>query len=525
MPPPRIFGAGATTPHRGGRVAITLTDDVRTLDPAIAYDEFSLLAEHLLFDTLLDYAPAGSARPLELVPELAESYQLSADGRIYSFILRPGIQYSDGSPVVAADFAYAIDRLLTPATASPGALFFAVIEGAQAVLDGKSSHASGIRALDDRHLEFRLTAPDASFPLLLIMPFATPLKKSHVESVGAHLRTTPLSTGPFVLTSFHEGQSISFSKNPNYWNRERPYLDGVDVQLLIPRDVSVLKFLSGESDEVNQLPSDEYLRFAQTPAWQPYLSRVTLMRVFGERMDVTKPPFNDRRVRQAMNYALNKEDSVRLYNGRALIAHGMLPPPMEGYDPSIPPYPHDPTRARQLLAEAGYANGFDVTYSYAKDEIAYKLSQSIQSDLAEVGVRVRLSPMTFPAYITAVGRNELPFSFTGWTMDYPDPSNFLETKFHSKMIAAENANNDTGYSNPEVDRLLDEAHRETDHQKRLATYNRVERILHDDCPWIWHYHQIDVNVRQPYLMNAVPHPVWLRSFRDAWLDDPRSSSR
>ena len=199
----------------------------------------------------------------------------------------------------------------------------------------------------------------------------------------------------------------------------------------------------------------------------------------------------------------------------------MLPPLMPGYDPAMKPYPYDPEKAKALLAEAGYPNRFETTYTTLQTEISVKVAQSIQADLAKVGVKVRIQLLTFPAYLTASGRRELPFSYASWLMDFPDPWDFLEVRFHSRMIAAENSNNDTGYANPEVDRLLDEARGELDRTRRLALYHRVEEILYEDCPWIWNVHRLMVEVRQPYVMNYKPHPVWIRDYRRTWLDEPR----
>jgi ABC-type transport system substrate-binding protein len=201
-----------------------------------------------------------------------------------------------------------------------------------------------------------------------------------------------------------------------------------------------------------------------------------------------------------------------------VVAHGILPPLMPGYDSTLLPYPHDPEKARALLAEAGYPDGFDVVYVTLKDELSEKVAQSMQADLAEVGVRMRIQLMTFPAYLSATTRRQLDFAYTSWYMDFPDPWNFLEVKFHSRMISDEGSNNDTGYRNPEVDALLDAARKEGDREQRLALYRRVERILHDDAPWIFHYHAVTVEVTQPYVKGYRNHPVWTRDQRDTWLD-------
>ena len=516
LPSPRA-AAGKPGPRRGGTLRISLADDVRTLDPAIAFDEFSLLAECLVFEGLIAYKPTSSGKPLELQPALAESWTVSEDRRVYTFTLRPAV-YEDGTPIVADDFVTTFERIYDPGINSPAKQFYLGLAGAEARMNGQAERVSGVRALDARRLELTLLQPDESFLMVLAMAFVKPMPRAWIDRQGERIRDRPLASGPFRLAEWRQGNLMIFERNPRYWNPELPYLDRIEMNLQVQRDVAMLKLLRGELDTIDRLSSDKYVLFARSPEWKDLVRINRALNVYGERMDVTQPPFDDKRVRQAMNYALDKQDSYLLYNHRLVISHGALPPDMPGYDPTMKPYPHDPEKARRLLAEAGYPDGFDVDYYCTNDEIAVKLAQSIQSDLAEVGVRMRIRPISFPTYLSAVGRKQLPFSYTAWFMDFPDPWNFLEIKFHSKNIAPVNSNNDSYYSNPEVDRLLDAARVEPDRDKRLALYHQVELILYDDCPWIWHYHGTVTEVVQPYVKNYHHHPVYLRDYRETWLD-------
>jgi len=518
LPPPSALGAGASLPRRGGALVLGLAEDVRTLDPAMALDDVSGLVTPLLFGTLLDYAPADAPDPTALVPSLARSWSVSADGRAYTFELREDARFSSGEPVLAEDFVYALDRLLSPSMGSPVAQFYAGITGAADRLAGKSDHAEGLCARGPRTLEIRLDRPDPSFPLLVALTASTPLKRRHVDAVGAHIRDTPLGTGPFQLAAYKPGQRMELARNPTYWDPERPYLDRITLEILMPRNAMMPAFLRGDIHLMEGLITDDVLLFAQDPAWAPHVERTPQMRSYTELMNTRRPPFDDRRVRRAFNYAINKEDSVRLSNGRAIVANGFLPPAMPGYDPSRAPYPHAPDEARRLLAEAGHAGGLEVTYTTIRDDLLQKMAQSIQADLAEVGVRVNIEVLTFPAYLNAMSQGEISFGFSGWFMDFPDPWDFLEVKYHSRMI--EGGTNETFYSNPEVDRLLDAARRELDHEKRVALYRRAERIIYDDCPSVFHYFPVALDVHQPYLRAAKRHPVRGLFLRDAWLDEP-----
>jgi peptide/nickel transport system substrate-binding protein len=518
---PKWRTAGATVPRAGGTLRFATKDQVRTLDPTIDYDEVSSYPVHALFETLVDYAPSVRDDPasgLALQPHLAERWDVSTDARTYRFVLRDGITYSDGTPIVAADFVYSLERALTTAD-SPFGAFLVDIDGAQDVLDHKAEHCRGIVAPSDHELVITLAKPNAAFIDILTMSFSTPQRRDHVARAGDQIRRSPLGSGPFVLETWDEGRRLVLRANPRYWDRARIHLDAIELLENIPRDTQFLMFQRGELDTAERLSAPDYLWVIAQRDWEPYVQRRAVMNAYGSRMNVRMKPFDDRRVRQALNYALDKQHSLKLLNGAAVASHGILPPGLFGRDDSIPPYPHDPAKARRLLAEAGYPDGFDTDYVVMNDDEAERLATSLQGDLAEVGVRVHLELMSFSTYVTAVGSETGPaFSKATWVGDYPDPTNFLDARFHSRMIAAENSNNDSFYANPELDALLDAARGEPDPQKRAEMYHRAERILYDDAPWIWEYHQLMTEVVQPYVRGYSLHPIWLRDYSSAWLD-------
>jgi ABC-type transport system substrate-binding protein len=511
---PRYRPAGAEAPRRGGTFTFSTYTNIRTLDPAIAYDEHSLYALYFLYDTLVDYQREGT----HLVPWLAESWTVSPDGLVYAFTLRPGITYADGRPIVAEDFATAWKRVLRMAD-SPFGQFLDAVDGATAYGAGERDDVPGIRVVDDRHLEVRLTHPDAAFLYVLAMKFAAPLRADFVAAHGGDLRATALSSGPYVLVEWSEGERARFRRSDHYWQPGLPYLDGIVMKENVPRDTAFLMFERGELDAVDRLAAPDWLWIAGREDWAPYVHTMAQMSVYGSRMNVEARPFDDVRVRRALNYAVDKHHQVKLLNGLGVPSHGILPPAMPGRDDALEPYPYDPDKARALLAEAGYPDGFSVEYVTLKDDAAEKIAQSIQADLAKVGVRMKIVLMSWATYLDATATREgAPFSMGSWLQDYPDASNFLDVRFHSRMIADQNSNNDSFYVNRELDALLDAARREQDATEREAMYRRVERILYDDAPWIWGYHPVVMEVVQPYVMGFVLHPVLVRDFRFVWLD-------
>lgn len=511
---PRWRAAGATSPRRGGTLRIAMHLDVRTLDPAIAYDEGSTYVAHPLFATLVTYEPHG----VGLVPDLAERWELDPGGTTYRFFLRDGLAYHDGRPIVAGDFKFALERALTSPDSPFGQLLVDVV-GASDVLAGKATDCAGIVAVTDRELRIQVTRPSPAFLAVLTMPFATPQRADHVAAVGTQLRRTPLASGPFMLDSWDEGTKVVLRRNPHYWDPARPYLDALEIYENVPTDTQFLMFERGELDTAARLASADYVWILAQPAWAPYLHQATLMQVFASRMNVTRPPFDDRRVRQALNYALDKGHLEKLLNNAAVPSHGMLPPGMFGRDETLLPYPHDPAKARALLAEAGHADGFDLDYVTQNDEVGEKLAVSLQGDLAEVGVRVHIQLVSFATLATVLGREDGPaFSLTSWIGDFPDPTNFLDVRFHSRASTGDNATNDTRYRNPELDTLLDAARGELDPKIRAGMYQRAERILYEDAPWIYAYHPIANEITQPYVRGFELHPIWLRDYANTWLD-------
>ena len=511
---PRFRPAGAQAPRDGGTLRFAVKDQVRTLDPTIANDEVGYYLLHPLFDTLVDFTPTS----LELVPRLAERWEVSPDQLTYTFELRPNLTFRDGVPITAAHFKYSLERALkTPD--SPFSEYLADIDGAADVVAGKAAGCAGITVPSDRRLVIQLARRNPALLDVLTMPFTTPQRAAYVTGAGDQLGRQPDATGPFELASWDEGNRIVLQRNPRYFDRTRAHLDTIVMLENVPRDSQFQMFERAELESAEKLAAPDYLFVMSEPAWRPYVHRTPGMNVFGSRMNVQRKPFDDRRVRQALNYALDKRHTQRLLNATTVPAHGILPPGMFGRDLELPPYPHDIARARALLAEAGYPDGLDLEYVTTNDEETEKVAGSLQSDLAEAGVRIHITLMSWSTWQTAVGQaGGPPFSYTGWAADFPDPTNFFDPRFHSRSIKLANSPNDSFYANPELDAVLDAARQELDPHAREAMYHRAERILYDDAPWIWDYHRLTTEVTQPYVRGYTPHPMWQRDYSAAWLD-------
>lgn len=489
-------------------------DDIPTLDPARGYDTSSWQFEEMLFNTLVDYDAEG-----QLVPELASAWEVSADQRTYTFQLRADVRFTNGRPVEAADVRFSIERVLSPQTRSQGAEFFRGIVGADACA-AQQCQIAGIETPDPHVLRIHLQEFDPLFLHKLAMPFAAAVPHEEVARWGEDFARHPVGSGPFKLQEWVPGQRLLFVRNPDYFVAGVPRLAGVLRFVGVNDDLAWLKYRSGQLDVAN-IPPAEFPHVVRNPHDQALLRHVTTMRTSYLGMKCTTPPFTDRRVRQAMNYAVNKEKLLRLINDRGVVAKGFVPPNMPGYNPNVAGYPFDPARARQLLAAAGYASGFDTVLWIRSDETTRRLAQSVQQDLADVGVAIRIKPLAWGPFLEAVRAPDLvPFFYLGWEADFPDPSNFLEVLLHSKNIGT---NNNTDYSNPEVDGLLAAATHTLDPAARLQLLRRAELIAIEDAPWVFLFHPVSYEIVSPRVRDFALHPLRPARFERVWLADAEAT--
>jgi ABC-type transport system substrate-binding protein len=501
----------ARTPgsRHGGVLRLAAAADVPTLDPAVGYDTRSWFFEQHLFETLVTYDDASG-----IVPALAERWTLSADGLHYRFTLPPDVVFSDGTPLTAADVVGSIERVLDPATRSQGAQYYRGLVGAEAFAAGRTPHLPGLIAVDPRTVVFRLVEPDALFLHKLALLFAAVVPAERARDLGDGFTTAPLGSGPFVLREWRRGERIVLARNPRYRIADRPYLDGVIQQLGVNDELAWLMFESDELDVVGIPPAD-FPAVRRDPMRAALLVHETTLVTMYIGLNCELPPLDDRRVRQALNYAVNREDVLALLNGRGIPARGIVPPNMPDYDPALPAYTYDPTRARALLASAGQAAGFTTELWTQSGDLDLKIAQKIQQDLAAVGVTLRIKQVAWSPFLEAIRQpRTVPMFDLGWNADFPEPSNFLQVLFHSSQ---HDANNHTFYSNPVFDRLIERALHTTDPTTRMRLYADAEHLIVEDAPVIFLYHPISYAMRAPRVHDYRIHPLVPPRLTDVWL--------
>jgi oligopeptide transport system substrate-binding protein len=493
---PRDTAAGLSGPSYGGVFRRMLGDSPSTLDPAFLTDIYGRAVVAQIFDGLVQLDAH-----LKPIPAIAELWEASRDGRTWTFFLRRGVRFHNGREVTAHDFVYSFTRLLRVNSPSHVADLFRRVRGANDFLLGKSAAIAGLQALARYTLQIALDEPFAPSLAVLGLAHAAVVPREEVERLGEDFGRAPVGTGPFTFVRWRAQREIVLQVNADYYEG-RPFLDAVVMKLDVGSQLEKRfdEFLKGNLEETI-IPSAKAAEVHTDPRYQVYqhFRKPTLSLVyigFNTRMS----PFDDRRVRQAFNYAVDKEAIVRSITRRGSIpAIGVLPPGMLGYDADLPRYPYTPARARSLLAEAGYPEGRGLPviqlWSVFKADSTKAELEAYQRALAAVGVRVNIQfAPDWPTYRAMLQQGQLPMFLLSWFADFPDPDNFFTPLLHSNS-----ATNRTFYYNPEVDALIERAKRKTEELPRIALYRALERIVLDDAPWITHYYPVFEYLYQPYV--------------------------
>lgn len=413
----------ADAPKQGGAATITFNNDLTTLDPQVGYDWQNWSVIKSIFDGLMDNKPGTT----DLEPDLAESYTVSDDGLTYTFKLRDGVKFHNGRVMTSADVKYSFERAVNPATQSPGGGYFSMIGGYDDVAGGKVGTLSGIETPDDTTVVFKLSRPDATFLHLMAINFGYIVPKEEVEKAGADWGKKPVGTGAFKFVEWVSGQNIKLERNKDYFRAGVPYLDNITFEFGQDPTVSVLRLKKGEIDILGDgIPPAQFTEIMGDPTNKDLIAAGNQLHTGYVTMNVTQPPFDNLKVRQAVNMAINKDRIVRLINNRAAPASQALPPAMPGYNPENKGYAYDPDGAKKLLAEAGVGEITTELYTMNVDPNP-RIAQAIQQDLAAVGIKAEIRSLAQAEVIAAGGTGKAPMIWSGgmaWIADFPDPANF-----------------------------------------------------------------------------------------------------
>lgn len=443
-----------------------------TLDPALASDAYSSIVIAQIFSPLV-----GLTSDLEPVPQVAESWTISRDGLVYVFQLHRGVRFHNGREVQASDFVYSLTRLFKEPFRSQGlaAGYLDAIVGVPEFVSGRARGIRGIRALDRYRLEIRLSRPYSALLSALALDQASVVPKECVEGKSDRpFDKCPVGCGPFQMTYQHDNDRLVLAANPRYF-LGKPAMDsivfytpkgsveGVDTD-------GARALLRGEAAMAN-LPLNLLAMVQGRPNVRVVRWQDLSLSFIG--MNVKRPPLNDKRVRQAIAYAMGREEMLRLWPAGKVLSQGILPPGLPGYSPERRTYSHDANAARRLLASAGYGPGSPLPamtlWKATANQSVREVDTLMVKTLAEAGIRVRLKYVSWAALDSVItGRHAQLFGLA-WVADIPDPDTFLRSLFYSSS-----GTNYFRFSDRVVDSLLDLAQRTANPEERMDAYRAVE---------------------------------------------------
>ncbi|GAB4416455.1 MAG: ABC transporter substrate-binding protein [Anaerolineales bacterium] len=478
----------------------------REYDPATTHGS----GDKRVFSGLVSFDPQ-----LNLTPDLAETWDVSPDGTVYTFHLRKNASFHNGKPVTAQDVVYSWERAASPQLGSDTVLtYLGDIVGVHDVYTGQAEHIAGLKVIDEHTLQVTIDAPKPYFLLKLSYPTAFVLDKENVESSDEWFRT-PNGTGPYKLIEWKRFERMLYQANADFYLTP-PSIPYVVVQLYAGNSQRLYE--SGQVDIANAYSVERFLDPTE-PLHKELVTGVNLCTGYVV-FDVTQPPFDDVKVRQAFSMAFDRQKYIDVVlSGRALPAHGVFPPGLPGFNIGLQGLPYDPQAARRHLAESSYGDAESLPPIIFTDS---GIGSSIGADVAALaqmwqqvlGVTITIENLEPNFYYDKIysGQHGQIFS-AGWCADYPDPENFADVLFHSQS-----AQNNGGYNNPAVDSLLEGARTEADISKRIALYQEAEQLIVDDAPVLFTVHWVSYQLVKPYVKGYVFTPIDVPIERYMWLE-------
>ncbi|MEK6726970.1 MAG: ABC transporter substrate-binding protein [Deltaproteobacteria bacterium] len=489
--------SGCTSrPERiSGFLYLRLSSDITTLDPAMIVDVAGGSVAAKIFNGLVRFDEES-----RIVSDLAEGFNISADGKTYKFRLRKGVRFHNGREFKAKDVKYSFERVLSPETRSSRTWLFDRISGAKEFMNGAAPDLQGIRILDEYTVEIEIMEAFGPFLSLLAMPpaYIVPL-----GAAGREFSSNPIGTGPFSLKEWRRGRELMLSANVDYFS-EKAEIKGL-VYRIIPEELTTIAEFESGSLDIMGVPSTEFRRYSESSRWSGQMQKSRGLNIFYLGFNCQKAPFNDRRVRQALNYAIDRERILKtILEGRGEVAAGPIPHLLlQSWNKG---YRYDPDKARVLLKESGLENKLKFRIYQAQDQDTVDIMEVVQQYLKGIGVEAEIVQLEWSAFKDAVNKGEADSFWLSWRADYPDPENFLFPVFHSENWAS--AGNRARFKDYEIDRLIEEAQVEPDEKKRTAIYMETERRVIEEAPWLFFWHKNEYIVHQPWVKGVKAYSIY-----------------
>jgi peptide/nickel transport system substrate-binding protein/oligopeptide transport system substrate-binding protein len=470
-----------------------------TLDPAMIVDVMGGVIAAKLFNGLVRLDSE-----LNIVSDIAESWEVSDDGTSYVFHLRHGVHFANtGREVTADDVKYSFMRILDPRGRSPNTWVLDRISGTKDYMAGKTDDVRGIEIVDDYTLKITLERPFSPFLNLLTMTAAYIVPAEEVKKWGADFSTHPVGTGPFMLKEWRHNDRLVLGKNKNYFF-ESPEVEGM-VYRIIPEDLTaVTEFELGNID-VLTIPSYEYSTYKGSKKWKNFISSINGLNTYYLGFNCSRPPFNSVNLRKAISYSIDREKILAtFYENRGRLAEGPVPDVIRQWKPPEQ-LQYNPERAKRIIEEENLT-GRKIKFYVTSDREVVDIAEIIQSYVRKTGLQVELKQFEWSAYKYALNSGEPDMFWLSWWADYVDPENFLFPLFHSSNHGA--SGNRTMYTNKEVDRFIEAGQEEVSTTARNYYYMRAEEMIAEELPFLYFWHKTEFSLRHPHVRNYKMYPVY-----------------
>ena len=503
-------------PSDGGRF-VRLFVDPPTLDPHLTTDATSAQIIVEVFGGLVTIDPE-----LNVVSDLAESWDISPDGLVYTFRIRPDATFHNGKPVTAEDVLWSLERATDPLTEAPNVdQYLGDIVGVDAKLQGDALEISGVRVINEHTVEITIDESKSFFLAKMTYPTAFVLDQENIEANPKSWFREPNGTGPFKMSEYKVGETLILSRHDGYHLGAAKL---AEVEMILSGGTSMLMYENDEIDiagvglsDLDRLLDSTHSLNAELLQASPSFS----VQYIG--LNVDEPPLDDLNVRKALNLAIDKREIATIVLGDQVVpATGILPPGFPGFNSSVSGYEFDPEEAKRLLLASKYGDDLGnmppITIT-TPGSFGANVSLDMEVILAmwekNLGIKTEFQQTEFATFLKDLHKGRFQMFDIGWIADYPDPENFLDILFYS-----DSSNNHTNYNNPDVDALLEQARIERDETMRFSIYNEVEQTILDDAPWIplWYSGERYLLVK-PNVHDFLQTPLIIPKLRHVYLTD------
>lgn len=482
--------SGGGEGKQGGILNATYASFPDYMDPQLSYTQEGWTAMGEVYIPLLTYKHAEGAEGSEVVPGLAkEMPKITNGGKTYTLFLRPGLKYSNGKPVKASDFPYAVERLFK--VNSGGSPFYTSIVGAEKFAETKTGGIPGIKANDKTgEIQIELEKPRGTFTNELGLMFVAPVPKGTPdEDLSA---SPPPATGPYMISKSQPGRGWEYERNP-YWAKanskampEYPTgnVDGAKITIVRNPQTQVNDIEQGKFDWMqNPPPADRYTEVKENFEGSQFRIQPTISTYYFW-MNTQKPPFDDVKVRQAVNYAVDSAALERVYSGQIKGTQQILPPGMPGYH-KFELYPHDMEKAKELLKEANPSD-MDITVWTDTESPNNEAGEYYEGVLKELGFNTKLKILNADNYFTVIGNQSTPDLDTGWSdwfQDYPHPNDFFQPLLSGESILQTNNGNFANFDEPAINKEVTKLGEEQLGSGQEASYEALDEKVMEQAPW------------------------------------------